>query len=106
MRRDACAGTVCLPRSKRCRILPREKKRKVSIDLNRRAASGPRHFRQARGNSARDIVQTLSTSALFAERRHGLPGVATDSNARINFNLAEHRHAISDRGLRALAVAK
>jgi len=31
---DACAGTVCLPRSKRCRIPAKEKKREASIDLD------------------------------------------------------------------------
>src|ERR1700682_4628832 len=106
MRRDACDATVCWPRLKRCTIPPKEKKRKSSIDLNRGAASGPGHFRQSRDYSARDVIETLCACGVFAESRHRLAGVPSDSNARIDFHFAKHRNAVSQRGFRPFAVAK
>src|SRR2546428_8104552 len=106
MQRNAFAGTVCLPKSQRCKIPEKEKKRKVSIDLNRWAASRASNFLQSRHYRPRDTVETLRARALFAQRRHRLAGISADANARIDFHFAQHRDAISDRGLRALAVAK
>src|SRR5713101_1487678 len=106
MRRAACAGTVCAPRSRHCRIPAKEKKREASIDLDRWAAGAPSNFRQARDYGARDIVETLRTCGVFAESRHRLAGIATDANARIDFNFAKDGHAVGQRGFRAFAVAK
>src|SRR5258708_33718745 len=106
MPRDACAGTVCLPRSKRCRIPGKEKKREASIDLNCGDASRPGHFRQARDYSARDVVEALRTFGVYTEGGDGLPGVSSDPNARIDFNFTKHGHAVGHRGFRASTVAK
>src|SRR5712691_8518221 len=103
MTKGACAAIVCWPRSKRCRIPTKEKKRKSSIDLDRGAACRARNLRQTRDDSPRDAVETLRTRALFSQRRHRLAGVPADSNARIDFHFAQHRHTISDRRLRAFA---
>src|SRR2546422_11488235 len=105
MRRDACAGTACLPKLKRCETPEKEKKREASIDLNRWTASGPGNFRQSRDDRACDAVKTLCAGAVFAERRHRLAGVSTDADARIDFHFAKHRNTISDRRFRAFAVA-
>ena len=43
-----------MPKSKRCKTPAREKKRKTSIDLDRWAAGGAGHFREAIGYGARD----------------------------------------------------
>src|SRR6266404_681765 len=106
MRRDACAAIVCLPRSKRCRIPAKQRKREASIDLNRWAASGAGHFHKTRDDSARDVVETLRACGVFAESRHRLAGVPPDTNARIDFNLAKHGHAVSQRGFRAFTMSK
>src|SRR5260370_318747 len=106
MRRDACAGAACLLRSKRYRIPPKQKKRKSSIDLDRGSASRARNFRQARDDSARNIVETLRACASLAKRRHRLAGVPPNANARIDLHLAKNRHAISDRGFRSFTVAE
>src|SRR5205814_10723750 len=82
------------------------KKREASVDLNRGAAHGARHLRQARDDGAGDGVETLRTCAIFAERRHRLASVPTDANARIDFNFAKYRHAVSQRGFRSFTVAK
>src|SRR5260370_9634682 len=105
MRKDACAGTVWAPRSKRCRIPAREKKREASIDLNRGAAGSAGHFREARDYSARDIVETLRARGVFAERRHRLASVPTDANARIDFHFAKDRHTVGQRRFRPFPVA-
>src|SRR5260370_5610152 len=106
MRMDVCAAIVCWPRSKRCRIPTKEKKRKSSIDLDRGSASRAGNFRQARDDSARNIVETLRACAFLAERRHRLAGVPPNSNARIDFNFAKNRHTVSNRGFRSLTVAE
>jgi hypothetical protein len=67
MRRDAFAETVCWPRSKRCKIPQKQKKRDTSIDLNRGAAGGAGDFGDARGNGTRNIIKALGSSAIFTE---------------------------------------
>src|SRR5713101_1454477 len=106
MRKGASAATACLPRFKRCRIPPKVKKRRSSIDLNRGSASRACNFRQARDDRPRKIVETPRTRPVFTERRHRLAGIPADSNARINLNFAEYGHAIGDGGLRSFAVSE
>src|SRR5437867_3756483 len=105
MRRDAFVRTACATKSQRCRSSAKEKKCEASVDLNR-GAGGCAHFSEAIHDSTRDGVQTLRASALFAERGNRLAGIAADSNARIDFNFAQHGYAVSKRGFRAFAVAK
>src|SRR6266446_2171416 len=105
MQKDASVRTACVPRSQNYRSSTKERKREASVDLNR-GTSGCAHFSEAIHNSTRHGVQTFRASALFAKRGNRLAGIAADSNARINFNFAQHGHTVSQRGFRAFAVAK
>src|SRR5712664_3871491 len=105
MPRDVSVRTACVPRSQRYRSPAKGKKREASVDLNR-GAGGCAHFNEAIHDSTRDGVQTLRASALLAKRSNRFAGIAADSNPRINFNFAQHGHTVSQRGLRAFAVAK
>src|SRR6266404_5717115 len=105
MQRDASVRTACAPKSQNYKSPAKEKKREASVDLNR-GAGGCADFSEAIHDSTRQGVQTFRASALFAECGDGFAGIAADSNARIDFNFAQHRHAVSKRGLRAFAVAE
>src|SRR6266446_6448997 len=105
MQRDASVRTACATKSQRYRSLTEEKKREASVDLNR-GTGGCAHFNEAIHHSTRQGVQTFRARALFAESSNRLSGIAANSNPRINFNFAEHRHTVSQRGLSAFAVAK
>src|SRR6266700_5642866 len=105
-RRHACARTVCVPILKLYETRTSKKKLETSVDLNGRAADGAGDFGEARSDGARDAVKALCAGSVFAERGHGLAGVAANANARIDFNFAEHGYAISDGGFRAFTVAK
>src|SRR5713101_2386635 len=74
------------------------------VNLHGRTKRRRSKLRKARDDGVRDAVQTFRRGCVFAERSDGLPGIAADANARINFNFAEHRHSVSMRGLRAFAV--
>src|SRR5258706_10597000 len=100
MRRDASVRTVCAPRSQHYGGPAKEKNREASVDLNR-GAGGCAHFSEAIHDSTRQGVQTFRARALFAERGNRLARIATDSNARIDFNFAQHWHTVSQRGFRA-----
>src|SRR5216683_6353906 len=105
-RRHACARTVCVPRLKLYKTSTSKKKLETSVDLDGRAADGAGDFGEARSDGARNAVKILRAGSVFAERRHGLAGIATHADARIDFNFAEHGHAIGKRGFRAFAVAE
>src|SRR5713101_5391996 len=105
-RRHACARTVCVPRLKLYETSTGKKKLETSVDLNGRAADGAGDFGEARSDGAREAVKALCAGSVFAERGHGLAGVAANANARIDFNFAENGYAIGDGGFRAFAVAE
>src|ERR1700730_5259909 len=84
----------------------RGKKSRLLIDLHRRAHRRSTDFREPRGHCSRHAKKALGPRAIFAERCHGLAGIAANTNARVNLNFAQHGHAILLGGLRALAVAK
>src|SRR5215471_1473718 len=76
------------------------------VDLNGWAQGRRTEFVEAGRNGAGHGVEAPGGGCVFAERRHGFAGVAADTDARIDFNLPENRHAIGAGGSRAFAVAK
>ncbi len=78
--------------------------RSVYRDL--RALGGRAEFGEPRCEGVRQGVEAARGSGVFALRCDGLAGIATDADARIDFDFAEDGHAVSDRGFRAFAVAE
>src|SRR5580698_3480336 len=78
--------------------------RSVYRDL--RALGGGAEFGEPRCESVRQGVEAARGSGVFALRGNGLAGIATDADARIDFNFTENRNAIGDCRLCAFAVAE
>jgi len=91
-----CAGTVCLPRSKRCRI--RQKKRSLKLESIWTAVRrGPGHFRR-RATTAADVVETFALR-VFAEPQ---PACRCPHRCECadRFPTSQYGHAVSQRGFR------
>src|SRR5258708_7293639 len=80
--------------------------RKLLIDLDNRTTRGGRLRLQTRGDGARHRVDAFRTGRIWSEQRHRLAGIAADANLRIDFDLAEQRHAVGFRDAPPFAVAE
>src|SRR5215831_16844018 len=74
------------------------------INFDRWPAQRAANRVEPRSHRLGHLVQALRRGRRLALRRHGLSGVSAQPDARINLNLAEHRHTVFDRGLRAFTV--
>jgi hypothetical protein len=75
-------------------------------DLDDWGAGGLVDDREARDNVASYGVNALAAGSVFAKRRNGLAGVATDANLRVDFNFTKEWYAEIFGHVLAFAVAE
>src|SRR4029077_3983774 len=77
-----------------------------SINLNDRSAGRGRLRLQTRCNSASHCVDALGPRRVRTEQCDRFPGIAADTDLRIDFDLAEQRHAVGVRDAPPFAMSK
>src|SRR5580704_496607 len=87
-------------------LSPQSGDRNRSINFNDRPARCSRLRLQTRCDSTRHRVNALRPGRIRTEQCDRLPRITADADLRIDFDLAEQRHAVSVRDAPPLAMAE